>query len=92
MAKTKIEVTKAFRLLTDGEHSHFPVGVHTVEQEVADHWYVKAHTRAPEGDDAEAAVKTEVAAKSKKDADAPADAETTAEAKAKQAEAEKAAK
>ncbi|HDR9029899.1 TPA: hypothetical protein QDB14_004121 [Burkholderia vietnamiensis] len=67
MAKTKIEVAKAFRLLgADGEHTHFPVGVHTVEQEVADHWFVKAHTRAPEIDEAEAEAKAEVAAKAAK--------------------------
>ncbi|CAN0620498.1 conserved protein of unknown function [Burkholderia multivorans] len=90
----KIEVVKPFRLLADdGKHHEFPVGSHEVEQEVADHWYTKAHTRAPEGDDAEAAAKTEVVAKGKKEVDETAAAEkAAAEAKAKQAEAEKAAK
>ncbi|WP_322067495.1 STY1053 family phage-associated protein [Burkholderia cenocepacia] len=48
MAKTKIYVSKAFKLLgEDGQHVNFPVGMHTVDQEVADNWYVKHHTGDP---------------------------------------------
>lgn len=45
MAKIKIYVKKAFKLLgDDGKHTDYPVGNHTVEKEVAEHWFVKAHT------------------------------------------------
>ncbi|WP_436407334.1 STY1053 family phage-associated protein, partial [Burkholderia vietnamiensis] len=41
----KIYVKKAFKLLgDDGKHRDFPVGNHTVDKEVAEHWFVKAHT------------------------------------------------
>ncbi|MBV8159130.1 MAG: hypothetical protein JO278_15830 [Dyella sp.] len=45
MAKVKIYVEKAFKLLgDDGKHTDYPVGNHTVEKETAEHWFVKAHT------------------------------------------------
>ncbi|WP_419687263.1 STY1053 family phage-associated protein [Burkholderia theae] len=48
MAKTKIYVAKAFKLLrADGIHADFPVGMHTVDQDIADNWYVKHHTGDP---------------------------------------------
>ncbi|MDN7549083.1 STY1053 family phage-associated protein [Burkholderia cenocepacia] len=41
----KIYIKKAFKLLgDDGKHRDFPVGNHTVDKEVAEHWFVKAHT------------------------------------------------
>jgi hypothetical protein len=41
----EINVLKAF-LLTLADHTQraFAVGVHKVEDEIADHWYVKAHS------------------------------------------------
>ncbi|RQV01094.1 hypothetical protein [Burkholderia cenocepacia] len=48
MAKTKIYVAKAFKLLgADGKHTDFPVGMHTVDDAVADNWYVKHHLGDP---------------------------------------------
>lgn len=45
MAKVKIYVEKAFKLLgDDGKHTDYPVGNHTVEKDTAEHWFVKAHT------------------------------------------------
>lgn len=44
MAKVKIQVAKAFQLnVKGGAPMYFPIGNHTVDQEVADHWFVKAH-------------------------------------------------
>lgn len=44
MAKVKIYVEKAFKLLgEDGKHTDYPVGNHIVEKETAEHWFVKAH-------------------------------------------------
>lgn len=44
MAKVKIHVAKAFKLLgKDGKQHDFPVGNHTIDQDVAEHWFVKAH-------------------------------------------------
>lgn len=40
----KIYVKKAFKLQHNGEVLDFPVGNHTVDKEVAEHWFVKAHT------------------------------------------------
>ena len=41
----KIYIAKAFVLNTDGgEQIKFAVGARDVEQAVADHWFVKAHT------------------------------------------------
>ncbi|WP_069705202.1 STY1053 family phage-associated protein [Burkholderia seminalis] len=48
MAKTKIYVAKAFKLLgADGKHTDFHVGMHTVDEAVADNWYVKHHLGDP---------------------------------------------
>lgn len=59
MAKVKIYVNKAFKLLDPDtkQHADYPVGNHTVEKEVAEHWFVKAHTGAepPLDPDAQAA-------------------------------------
>jgi len=44
MAKVKIYVNKAFKLQHDGEHVDFAPGNHSVEKDVAEHWFVKAHT------------------------------------------------
>ncbi|MBJ9593225.1 STY1053 family phage-associated protein [Burkholderia seminalis] len=55
MAKTKIYVAKAFKLLgADGKHTDFHVGMHTVDEDVAENWYVKHHLGDP--GDAPAAV------------------------------------
>ncbi|GMG90668.1 hypothetical protein Cmtc_18880 [Cupriavidus sp. TKC] len=40
----KIYVKKAFTLHHKDEKHEFPVGNHSVSAEVAEHWYVKAHT------------------------------------------------
>lgn len=40
----KIYVKKAFKLRHNEETHDFPVGLHTVDAEVAAHWFVKAHT------------------------------------------------
>ncbi|QYY30245.1 hypothetical protein K2O51_23010 [Cupriavidus pinatubonensis] len=40
----KIYVKKAFTLHHKDERHDFPVGNHTVPADVAEHWYVKAHT------------------------------------------------
>lgn len=39
----KIYVHTAFTLRHNGGALSFPVGVHTVDADVASHWYVKAH-------------------------------------------------
>lgn len=39
----KIYVHTAFTLRHNGEVLTFPVGVHTVDAAVANHWYTKAH-------------------------------------------------
>ena len=44
-----IKVAKPFTLSPDeGEPQVFGVGSYEVEQEVADHWYVKAHLAPPD--------------------------------------------
>jgi len=44
MPDKKIYVTKPFKLrLTKDNEIDFKSGFHTVSEEVADHWYVKAH-------------------------------------------------
>jgi len=41
----KIYIAKPFVLSLDGgEQVKFSAGAHTVEQDIADHWFVKAHT------------------------------------------------
>ncbi len=50
MPQVKIYIQKAFKLLVDGVQREFGVGNHTVDKDVADHWFVKAHT----GDEAAA--------------------------------------
>lgn len=40
----KIYVNKAFKLQHKGETHDFPIGLHSVAPDVADHWFVKAHT------------------------------------------------
>jgi hypothetical protein len=61
--KVRIRVHKAFELnQKDRESLAFGIGIHTVEQEVADHWYAKAHSElydakgdaAPDDEKAEA--------------------------------------
>lgn len=47
----KINVTKPFVLNMDGLHRSFGVGLHGVEDEVAEHWYVKAHSEPVETGD-----------------------------------------
>lgn len=40
----RIIVHTAFKLLgVDGKHIDFPIGAYDVPQEIAGHWYVKAH-------------------------------------------------
>lgn len=39
-----IYVKKAFNLRHDGQKHEFPVGNHQVSEEIAKHWFVKAHT------------------------------------------------
>jgi hypothetical protein len=42
----KIEVLKAFVLtLVDGTTRKFKAGIHEVEETIASHWYVLAHSR-----------------------------------------------
>ena len=63
----KIYVHTAFRLLQEnGEHREFKVGNHTVDDDVAGHWYVKAHTGKPDEDDADDKAKVEAEAANKK--------------------------
>lgn len=54
-----ITVIRPFLLNLGGEKRVFPVGVHSVEEEVASHWYVQAHTAplnaSPESDQPEKA-------------------------------------
>lgn len=62
----KIEVLKSFILNVDGVLKSFATGIHEVEDEISQHWYVQAHSQAvdatpaapaaqelPEGEDAE---------------------------------------
>lgn len=85
MAK-KIHVVKPFVLtVAEDQKREFPAGHHTVEDDIADHWYVQAHVgeELPSdaaGDGEAAALKEQLAA-----AEARADA-----AEKKAAEAEKA--
>lgn len=49
-----IYVAKPFKLLGgDGKHTDFPVGMHKVTDEVADHWFVKHHLGDPSNAPAE---------------------------------------
>lgn len=42
-----INVTQSVTVtLADGEKLHVPAGIQKVADEVADHWYVQAHTEA----------------------------------------------
>ncbi|USE78843.1 hypothetical protein NDR89_19585 [Cupriavidus gilardii] len=79
MAKVKIHVAKAFRLLgKDGTVTAFAAGNHTVDQEVADHWFVKAHTSADNDPVDEAAgAKEDAEAKPKAEAEAKPAAKTS---------------
>ena len=48
-----IHVEKPFTLTRDtGERVSFPVGIHEVPDHVADHWYVRAHSKRTTGRDA----------------------------------------
>jgi len=92
MAKVKIHVAKPFKLLTEkGEPMHFGVGNHTVDQAVADHWFVKAHLDGESaGGDTEAAA-DELLAELEAKAKAVQEAEATLAAReAEVAEREKA--
>lgn len=40
----KINVTKPFILNVDGLHRSFGVGLQTIEDELAGHWYVQVHS------------------------------------------------
>ena len=51
----KIYVKKAFKLQHEGELHDFPVGNHTVDKEIAEHWFVKAHTGEEPAADPESA-------------------------------------
>lgn len=45
MAKKKIRVHTPFNFTAeDGTSQHFPAGEHTVDDKVADHWFVAAHS------------------------------------------------
>lgn len=45
----KIEIAKPFRLTLDnGSYRDFPAGEYDVEDAIAQHWFVKAHTRNPD--------------------------------------------
>jgi len=74
-----INMTKAITLLqADGNKLEIPAGVQEVEDDVADHWYVKAHT----GEMPEAITKATADKSSKKPAaagDAAGDTKSTAE-------------
>jgi hypothetical protein len=48
-----IQVVKPFNLtLPDGTQKPFDVGAHTVDKEVAEHWYTKAHVQKPKAEKA----------------------------------------
>lgn len=52
--QVKIYVHTPFKLHHEGEHKTFPRGNHSVDEDVAGHWYVKAHTgEEPSGADAD---------------------------------------
>ena len=44
MASRKIHVFKPFKLNVLDVHTSYGVGVHDVPEDVANHWYVKAHS------------------------------------------------
>ena len=44
----KINVTKPFILNIDGLHRSFGVGLQPIEDELAGHWYVQAHSEPVE--------------------------------------------
>lgn len=59
----KINVLIAFVLtMADGAQKKFNAGLHEVEEEIASHWYVQAHSEPVASDDAE-----DVDAKAKSD-------------------------
>lgn len=92
MSKVKIQVAKPFKLLgKDGKMTDFPVGAHSVDKEVAEHWFVQAHLGGPvEGGDTEAAA-DELLAELEAKAKAVQEAEATLAAReAEVAEREKA--
>ena len=45
----KIYVLSPFNFNDGKEQKHFPVGFHDVDDDVADHWFVKAHI-SPDGE------------------------------------------
>ncbi|WP_448952137.1 STY1053 family phage-associated protein [Labrys neptuniae] len=89
----KINVARKFTLtLDDGTVKAFAVGLHSVPDEVAAHWYVRAHLLdepeaepapgSPEDAAKQAAAQAEADAKAKAEADAKAQADAEAQAKA----------
>ncbi len=79
-----INVVKSFVLTLRNEVRKFEKGVHEVEESIAAHWYVRAHSEPVEAPAAPAAEPTQ--------ASAPAPAEPAAPAAAPEAEAKKASK
>jgi hypothetical protein len=55
----KITVKTPFRLNVDGEIKQFDAGVHDVEKNVAEHWYVQAHLAGGDAVADEPAAETE---------------------------------
>ncbi|ODT97405.1 MAG: hypothetical protein ABS82_00160 [Rhodanobacter sp. SCN 67-45] len=99
MANKLVNITKAFTLtiVRDGEQVLMKIeaGIQRLEQDVADHWYTKAHSEdVPKGvkqTDAEAQKEADDAELAKMEAEENAAAEAKAEAEAAAAEAAKAA-
>jgi hypothetical protein len=44
MKKVRINVTKAFNLVSADGPKPFAVGIHEVDEATASHWYVKEHS------------------------------------------------
>ena len=99
MANKLVNITKAFTLtiVREGEQvlQKIEAGIQRLEQDVADHWYTKAHSEdVPKGvkqTDAEAQKEADDAELAKMEAEENAAAEAKAEAEAAAAEAAKAA-
>lgn len=73
-----INVLKSFSLNIDGALKRFEAGVQDVEEAVAGHWYVKAHSEAVADKEAAKAVEEEKPAPAEMpEADAPAAPEKT---------------
>lgn len=85
---TTIQVLKSFVLNLGGVLKKFEAGMHEVEDEVAGHWYVQAHSQ----DAAAALVEAEEAAKAEAAAAEQAAADAKAKADADEAEAAATAK